>query len=259
MKYPDILKALQKGEKDRVPIGPVSEMVPGGLTLDEAKSIAEEGIRLRIEKSERMMGYKVGFTNIPIRKKMGLPGSTYGFILDTMVLESGDVCHMNELIAPKIETEICFKLKEDLSGSNLSIEKVMKATEGVKPAMEICDARIKDWKAPYPDFFADNGFSARIVLGHDDWVDARSINLKEVTVMLYKGEEKIAEGKGENALDHPANAVIWLAEELAKRGKQIKADQFVMTGTLTPILPINRGDYFKAEFSTLGQVEVTFI
>jgi 2-keto-4-pentenoate hydratase len=146
-----------------------------------------------------------------------------------------------------------------ISVSDLSIGKVMKATEGVKPAMEICDARIKDWKAPYQDFFADNGFSARIVLGLDDWVDARSIDLKEVTVMLFRGEEKIAEGKGENALDHPANAVIWLAEELEKRGKQIKAGQFVMTGTLTPILPINRGDHYLAEFSSLGQVEVTFL
>jgi 2-keto-4-pentenoate hydratase len=107
MKYAEVLEALQKGEKNRVPIGPVSEMVPGGLTLDDAKAIAEEGIRLRIKKGEKMMGYKVGFTNIPVRKKMGLPGSTYGFILDTMVLGSGSVCHMNELIAPKIETEIC--------------------------------------------------------------------------------------------------------------------------------------------------------
>ena len=30
-----------------------------------------------------------------------------------------------------------------------------------------CDARIKDWKCPYPDFLADNGFSARVGLPGD--------------------------------------------------------------------------------------------
>jgi 2-keto-4-pentenoate hydratase len=209
-------------------------MVSGGLGLDEAKAIAEEGIRQRLEKGEKMVGYKVGFTNLAVRQKMGLPGSTYGYILDTMVMKSGDVCRMNELIAPKIETEICFRLKKRLSYSNLTIEKVMNATEGVRPAFEICDARIRDWKCPYQDFFADNGFSARIVLGGEGWIEPKGIDLREVQDILYKDGEKIAGGKGSNALGHPANAVIWLAEELAKRGKNINVGELVMTGTLTP-------------------------
>ncbi len=259
MKYRKVLEALQKAERDRVPLGPVSDMVPGGLTLDDAKAIAEEGIRQRLQKGEKLVGYKVGFTNIPVRRKMGLPGPTYGYILDSMVLKSGDVCHMDELIGPKIETEICFRLKENLSGSDLSIEKIMRATEGVRPAMEICDARIKDWRCPYPDFFADNGFSARIVLGGDDWLDIKDIDLREVKVVLYRNGVEIAEGKGANALDHPANAVIWLAEEIAKRKKSIKAGELIMTGTLTPILTVSRGDYYRAVFSTLGEVTVTFV
>jgi 2-keto-4-pentenoate hydratase len=259
MKHQKLLEALQKAEKTRVAIGPVSDMVPGGLTLDEAKAIAEEGVRQRLEKGEKMSGYKVGFTNIAVRQKMGLPGSTYGYILDTMVLKSGDVCRMDELIAPKIETEICFRLKKRLSASDLTVEKVMKATEGVRPAFEICDARIKDWKCPYPDFFADNGFSARIVLGGDGWTNAKDIDLREVQDSLYKNGEKIAEGKGSNALDHPANAVIWLAQELAKRGRIIDAGELVMTGTLTPILPVSRNDKYRAAFSQLGEVTVSFV
>lgn len=259
MKHQKILESLQKAEKTRAAIGPVSDMVPGGLTLDEAKAIAEEGIRQRLEKGERMAGYKVGFTNIAVRQKMGLPGSTYGYILDTMVLKSGDICRMDELIAPKIETEICFRLKKRLSSSDLTVEKVMKATEGVRPAFEICDARIKDWKCPYPDFFADNGFSARIVLGGDGWTNAKDIDLRELQDSLYKNGEKIAEGKGSNALDHPANAVIWLAQELAKRGRIIDAGELVMTGTLTPILPVSRNDKYRATFSQLGEVTVTFV
>ncbi len=259
MKYQQILESLQRAERTRTPIGPVSDMVPGGLTLDEAKAIAEEGIRQRLERGEKMAGYKVGFTNIAARQKMGLPGSTYGYILDTMVMKSGDVCRMDELIAPRIETEICFKLKSRLSAADLTIEKVLKATEGVRPTFEICDARIKDWKCPYQDFFADNGFSGRIVLGGNGWTDLKGIDLREVKDVIYRNGEKMAEGKGSNALDHPANAVIWLAQELEKRGKAIEAGELVMTGTLTPITPVSRGDKYRAEFSSLGEVTVTFV
>jgi 2-keto-4-pentenoate hydratase len=259
LKHQKILEALQNAEKTRVAIGPVSDMVPGGLTLDDAKAINEEGIRQRLEKGEKIAGYKVGFTNLAVRQKMGLPGSTYGYILDTMVMKNGDICRTDELVGPRIETEICFKLKSRLVASDLTVEKVMNATEGVRPAFEICDARIKDWKCPYQDFFADNGFSARIVLGGDDWIDPKGIDLREVTDMLYKDGEKTAEGKGSNALDHPANAVIWLAQELAKREKAINAGEVVMTGTLTPILPVNRGSKYRAVFNPLGEVTVAFV
>jgi 2-oxopent-4-enoate/cis-2-oxohex-4-enoate hydratase len=259
LKYQNILEALQNAERTRVAIGPVSEMTPGGLTLDDAKAINEEGIRQRLERGEKIAGYKVGFTNMAVRQKMGLPGSTYGYILDTMVMKSGDTCRMDELVGPKVETEICFKLKSKISASDLTVEKVMDATEGVRPSFEICDARIKDWKCPYQDFFADNGFSARIVLGGDNWIDPKSVDLREVTDALYKDGEKIAEGKGSNALDHPANAVIWLAQELAKRNKTINAGEFIMTGTLTPILPAKSGEKYRAVFTPLGEVSVTFV
>ena len=259
MKHQKILEALQNAERTRIAMGPFSDMAPGGLTLDEAKAINEEGIRQRLEIGEKLAGYKVGFTNIAVRQKMGLPGSTYGYILDPIVMKSGDTCRMDELVGPKVETEICFKLKSRLLASDLTIEKVIDATEGVRPSFEICDARIKDWKCPYPDFFADNGFSARIVLGGDSWIDPRSVDLREVTDVLYKDGEKIAEGEGSNALDHPANAVIWLAQELAKREKTINAGELVMTGTLTPILPAQRGSKYRALFTPLGEVSVTFV
>jgi 2-keto-4-pentenoate hydratase len=85
------------------------------------------------------------------------------------------------------------------------------------------------------------------------------MDLREVTDVLYKDGEKIAEGKGSNALGHPANAVIWLAQELAKREKTIKPGELVMTGTLTPILPVSRGDKYRAVFNPLGEVNVTFV
>ena len=259
MVFEKLREILVKAERGRVPVGPLSDHVEGGLTLDQAHTICEENIQVRLDAGEEMNGYKVGFTNIPVRDKMGLPDSTYGYLLDTMVLESGGEFQMNELIAPKIECEICFKLKAPLSGKGLTTGDVLAATEAVRASFEICDARIKDWKCPYADFFADNGFSARIILGGKGWVSPDEVDLLNVEVVLTRNGEELARGFGKDAMGHPANAVSWLAGKLADRGKSLNAGDLVMTGTLTPILAIEAPAVYKAEFSSLGVVEKKFV
>ena len=160
-------------------------------------------------------------------------------------------------IAPKIECEICLKLKNGLQGKGLTAEDVIKATQAVSASFEICDARIKDWKCPYPDFFADNGFSARIVL-KGDWRPVEGFDFLNEKVVLTQGGQELAQGTGALAMGHPAKAVAWLAGKLADRDKGLEAGQIVMTGTLTPILPIEKGATYVAKFSTLGEVTASF-
>jgi len=248
---------LIEAEAKRIAVGPISDTVPGGLTLDQAHAICEANIQRRYDAGEKLVGYKVGFTNLTVRDKMGLPDSTYGYLLDTMLLPSSGTVAMSELIAPKIECEICFKLSQDLGGKGLTIAQVLAATAGVSAAFEICDARIKDWKCPYPDFFADNGFSARVVLP-GGWHSVSEVDLLGEAVTLTQDGQQIAQGKGENAMGHPAQAVAWLVGKLAERGKGLLAGQIVMTGTLTPILPIATGSTYVAKYATLGQVVCTF-
>ena len=248
---------LKRAEAERQAIGPVSDLFEGGLTLDQAHDICEASIAERIAAGDPLRGFKVGFTNIPVRDKMGLPDSTYGYLLESMVLPSGGTLAMSELIAPRIECEICFRLAKPLSGKGLSIGQVLDAADAVAAAFEICDARIRDWKCPYPDFFADNGFSARIVL-EGSWHDVRDVDLLGESVVLSQDGVQIAEGRGEMAMGHPANAVSWLAGKLADRGKGLEAGQLVMTGTLTPILTIEADSTYEAAFSTLGTVTKAF-
>jgi 2-keto-4-pentenoate hydratase len=248
---------LVQAERDRAAVGPVSDLVSGGLSLDLAHAICERNVARQLEAGERIAGFKVGFTNIAVREKMGLPDSTYGYLFEGMVLASGGELRMDDFVAPKIETEICFRLAKELVGSDLTIDQVLDATDAVSASFEICDARIRDWKCPYPDFFADNGFSARIVLS-GRWVPVREVDLLNETAVLREDGRQIAEGRGEMVLGHPANAVAWLAAKLSERGRSLEAGALVMTGTLTPIIPIVQGASYEGSFSTLGSVEKTF-
>jgi 2-keto-4-pentenoate hydratase len=258
MAFEKEIEILVDAEKNRKPIGPVSDLVPGGLSLDDAYRINERIIENRVKAGEKVVGFKIGFTNLAVREKMGLPDSTYGYLMDSMVLENGVKVTMSEMIAPKLECEMCMKLKKELKGKGLSAEDVIQATEAVSASFEICDARIKDWKCPYPDFFADNGFSARIVL-QGKWHGAQGFDFLNEKVVLTQGGKELAQGAGALAMGHPAKALAWLAGKLADRNKGLEPGQIVMTGTLTPILPVEKGATYTAKFSTLGEVTVTFV
>ena len=249
---------LAEAEKSRKPVGPVSDMVAGGLSLEDAYRICERNIEKRVQTGQKVAGFKIGFTNLAVREKMGLPDSTYGYLMEGMVLKNGVKVNMGELIAPKLECEICMKLKSSLKGKGLPPEDVIQATEAVSASFEICDARIKDWKCPYPDFFADNGFSARIVLS-GQWRPVAGFDFLNEKVVLTQAGKELAQGTGALAMGHPAKAVAWLAGKLADRNKGLEAGQVIMTGTLTPILPVEKGATYTAKFSTLGEVTVTFL
>lgn len=258
MAFEKEMQLLVEAEREKRPLGPISDMVPGGLSLDDAHRICERNIERRIQAGERLAGFKIGFTNLAIREKMGLPDSTYGYLMDTALLQNGVKLAMAELIAPKIECEICFKLKQPLQGKGLSTEQVIAATEGVCASFEICDARIRDWKCPYNDFFADNGFSARVVLS-GKWLPAASFDFLNERVVLTREGKELAQGTGALAMGHPAKAVAWLAGKLADRGRRLEPGQIVMTGTLTPILPIEKGATYVAGFSSMGDVTAAFV
>jgi len=251
-------EVLRVAEQSRSAVGPVSDLVAGGLTFDMAHAVCEANIQKRLDAGERLVGYKVGSTNARVREAMGLPGPTYGYLFDNMVMLADGEFLMKELIAPRIESEICFRLSRDLHGPDLTIEQVLGATEAVSASVEVCDSRIRDWQCPYPDWFADNGFAAGIVLS-GRWVPVREVDLPRETVVLTQDSRRIAEGAGEMVMGHPANAIAWLARSLHERGRGLSAGMLVMTGTLTPVTPIERGSAYSASFSTLGSVQKTFV
>jgi 2-oxo-3-hexenedioate decarboxylase len=60
---------------------------------------------------------------------------------------------------------------------------------------------------------------------------------------------------GGAVLGHPAAAVAWLADRLAEQGESLEAGMLVLSGGLTPSVPLRPGSMLTAEFDGLGSVE----
>jgi 2-keto-4-pentenoate hydratase len=165
----------------------------------------------------------------------------------------------NQLLQPKIEAELAFVLRDDLTGGHVTPEDVRNATAYVAGAFEIVDSRISDWKIRLPDTIADNASSARYVLGEAllplDELDPAAVTMK----MYKKGGGLIGEGSGAAVMGDPLLSVAWLANALYRYGVPLKAGEIILSGAFCAAPPAQKGDIFVASFSQLGTVEARFV
>ena len=247
---------LLAAETSRKPIAPLSESDPG-ISVDEAYRIQLRIMEMKKSSGQVVVGKKIGLTSLAMQAMLGVKEPDYGHILNGMVVMEGEKIPTAELIAPRIEGEIAFVLKEDLKGPGVTLTEVIRCSEGVIPALEIIDSRVRDWKIKLPDTVADNASSARIVLG-GVLTSLPAVDLRTVGMVMEKNGEVLATAAGAAVLGHPASAVAWLANKLAAYGIPLRKGEVILSGSLTAAAPVAAGDFFRADFGLLGDVKIKF-
>ena len=252
-----LAEMLLTAEKNRKPIPPLTDSDPG-ITVDEAYRIQLQVIEMKKSSGQVVVGKKIGITSRAMQTMLGVNEPDYGHILDGMVVMEGEQIRPADLIQPRIEGELAFILREDLKGPGVTLADVIRCSEGVIPALEIIDSRIADWKIKLPDTVADNASSARIVLG-GKITPILGLDLRTVGMVLEKNGEVVATAAGAAVLGNPAQAVAWLANKLAVYGIMLRKGEVILSGSLTAAVPVNAGDFIRADFGLLGDVKIKFI
>ena len=124
--------------------------------------------------------------------------------------------------------------------------------------MEIVDDRYVDYKSlDTPTLIADDFFDGGCVLGRPiaDW---RSLDLPSLSGLTRINGVEVGRGRGADVMGHPFEALAWLANSLARRGRSLRASEFVFTGSVVETKWVNRGDRVVMEIDRLGSVEAAF-
>lgn len=227
------------------------------LTVRDAYEIQLEIVKIKEEQGKKVIGKKVGLTSKAMQQMLNVDEPDYGHLFDDMKIENGGRVLVDSMIAPKVEAEIGFVLKEDLVGPNITFLDVLMATDYVVPTLEIIDSRIADWKIKLVDTVADNGSSAKVVVGESK-LSVDKINLRTNGMVLIKNGDIVGTGSGSAALGHPAEAVAWLANKLAEFGIALKKGELILPGALAAAVAVEKGDEIEADFGPLGMVKVAF-
>ncbi|MBV9801554.1 MAG: fumarylacetoacetate hydrolase family protein [Solirubrobacterales bacterium] len=249
----DEAQLLLEAMRARKPVPPSRERIPE-LTIDGAYDVQRALIRLRAADGARRIGRKVGLTSVAMQEMLGVDQPDYGVLLDDMVLDSTEDIDRSQLIAPRVEAEIAFVLDRPLAGDHVGVDDVLAATGAVRPALEVIDSRVADWRIAIEDTIADNASSGLVIFGPPRPLDDVDLVGERATVTV--GRDSVS-GSGEAVLGHPAEGVAWLVRTLARHGEGVGAGEIVIPGAMAKALPFDAGDVVRASFSTLGELVVS--
>jgi 2-oxo-3-hexenedioate decarboxylase len=254
-----LLRALDGGET----IPSIAETHPG-FGWEDAYEVAARVVQLRLARGERPVGRKIGFTNRNIWAEYGATSPIWAHVYDCTLIraqENQATLSLKGSVRPRIEPEIAFGLGAPVPAGCRDPASVLACVEWIAPSFEIVDCHFADWKFKAPDSAADFSFHWRLVIGTPRAVRADEIHtlvrqLAECEVTLSRNDRIMDRGVGANALDHPALALAFLADAVARQPQfeLLKAGEIVTTGTLTAALPIRPGETWRSRYEGLPGV-----
>jgi 2-oxo-3-hexenedioate decarboxylase len=245
----DELIELHRAPRETVPF---SERYPG-LTPQEGYAAARALHAERLARGWQPLGRKIGFTNRTIWPRYGVYEPIWGRVYDrTLQLAAGNaaVVPLEGLVQPRIEPEICFKLRAAPRGADPRA--LLDAIEWIAHAIEIVQCHHPAWKVKLADCTADNGLHGRLVVGEAfPPSQALADALPGAQIALLKEERVVDRGVGANVLDGPLQALGHLVKLLVHEDEKLQAGEIVTTGTLTDAHPVAPGESWSTRFSSV--------
>jgi len=228
-------------------------------SLDEAYAIQAQ---LENVSDAPLCGWKVAATSPAGQAHLGLRAPIYGRLFLNRIIPSGRTCQLGPSIMRCAEMEFAFRFgKAFFPGSGgISLEDLMACVDQLCPAIEIPDSRFDDFEhVGSEQLVADNACAHYVVIGEPASFDWRAMDLSACEITGQIGGRPPLTGYGRNVLGDPRNALLWLANELARSGFGIRAGQTVITGACVPPQPISPGELIVGDFGDFGEVEIAIV
>lgn len=262
-----LAQELQHAKQSRAQIEHFSKRF-AGMTLEDGYRINRAWVQLQIAQGCSVIGHKIGLTSRAMQISSQIDEPDYGTLLDYMryTCTPGVVLDIafTDFLAPRVEVELAFVLKQALHGPNVTLEQVLEATDYVTPAIEIIDARIEQFdrhtRAPRKvfDTISDNAANGGVVLGAAR-ANPLTTDLPWCGAILRQNGVVEETGLAAGVQGHPAIGIAWLANKLAPWGEHLQAGEIVLAGSFTKPTPARLGDVFDADYGPLGRLQFRFV
>lgn len=258
----DAAEALFQAERTGTQIGILSQRHPD-MTMDDAYAVQAALITRKIAAGGKRRGWKIGLTSRAMQDALNIDTPDSGVLFDDMFFNNGATVPAGRFIQPRIEAEIAFIMKTDLSGSSITRQQVLDATDAVCPALEILDTRVQRVDPATGaarkifDTIADNAANAGIVLG-DERHGPVDMDLRWTGAIVSRDDIVEETGLGAGVLNDPATGIVWLVERLAQYGDGIRAGDVVLSGSFIRPLEAPSGSQFHADYGPFGSVTCQF-
>jgi len=249
----ELASVLLAAERERRDIPPFSDAEPD-IDLATAYAAQRAFVQAKLDAGDRLVGYKLGLTSRNKQRAMGVDAPLYGRVTSSMLATYGDPIPLGRFIHPRVESEIAFLLKQDVTAP-ATVTSVLASTDLIYGAVDVLDSRYQDFRFTLSDVVADNASAGAFYLGPIARPQ-HELELNLIGCVVRVDGEVTMTAAGAAVMGHPAASVAWLANQLAAEGETLQAGQLVFSGGVTAPVPVVPGGSVTFEFDGLGAIEV---
>ncbi|HGG04558.1 MAG TPA: 2-oxo-hepta-3-ene-1,7-dioic acid hydratase [Aliiroseovarius sp.] len=254
----DLFDAERTGQQ----IGLLTALYPD-MTLDDAYGVQAALVQRKHDAGMQQIGWKIGLTSRAMQQALNIDIPDSGVLLDNMLFDDSAAIPANRFIQPRVEAEIAFVMKSDLSGENTDRKAVINATAHVLPSLEILDTRIlrqdpaTGATRKVMDTIADNAANAGLVLGRQRHA-IHETDLRWTGAIVSRDGIVEETGLGAGVLNDPVTGIVWLVRRLATYKAGLRAGDIVLSGSFIRPIECPPGSQIQADFGPFGTVSCHF-
>lgn len=233
-------------------------------TVVDAYKVQDAFLGLLGQERGVLGGYKIAYTSDEMRRLRGISSPCAGGMFAGTIQDSPATFRSTDYVALAIECEVAVQMGVDVPAAQApySRQSIADSIEFLATAFEMVDLRGAA-AGTGADATAIAGICTNIahagaVLGPAvrEW---RGLDLAASHGVMRINGEQVGQGRGSDVMGHPLEALVWLANMLAKRGKELKAGMTVITGSIIPPKPLKAGDTATIAIDGLGEAHVTVL
>jgi 2-keto-4-pentenoate hydratase len=216
--------------------------------------------RLLRGEGDQAIGYKVACTNAIAQDALKIDRPLFGRLLASSTHPSPAKLPAAGFTTRVIEAEFGVRMAADVpAGSGPHTRDSIAASVGdVVASIEVVDHRFADWSVGALSVAADNAIHGCWVHAEPTGADWRALDLAGHQVRVSVDGTETTTGTGAAVLGHPLTVVAWLADELERFGRQLRAGDLITTGVCTDVFQAGAPSTVVADFGVLGVVELTW-
>jgi 2-keto-4-pentenoate hydratase len=217
--------------------------VPTDLSLADAYCSQSKYVALLAKKMGPPVGYKVGFTGKATQDRFKMAGPATGVLFAPMFIKSGGSVQRDFGHRPLIEPDLMVVVKD--AGIMEATNELEAAAhlESINPFMELAALQFaKGEKFVGTGLVSLNIVATKMVQGPGVPIRATPEFVQAManmnTVFSDETGKVIQSRPGSSLLGNPLKVVLWLVEEMKRRGESLKAGDRLSLGAVGKLFPL---------------------
>jgi 2-keto-4-pentenoate hydratase len=211
---------------------------PLDLTTDQAYTLQTDITRLREQRGEKVIGYKVGCTSPAVQQQLGIGEPIFARVFDTGCLPCGAELSYRCYANLAVEGELAVRLGRAVSAPLAGVDECRAAIASGFPVIELHHYVLHSPRPSLAELIAGGGMHAGFVLAEEEPA-AGLADLESLSVWI--DDQRVGVAAGADVTGLAIRSVRWLADRLAERGLALARGQVVLTGSLLPLYTVRPG------------------